>query len=430
METPSVDNAAQLSFSLDTAKEPVDWRTQVPSVSDLTRRIRGQLESTFGDVWVKGEISNFKKPNSGHAYFSLKDSSAQIRVVLFRGHLSKFKFQLQDGLEILLHGKVAVYEPRGEYQIIADAVEPVGVGALQLAFEQLKMKLAKEGLFDPRHKKPIPRLPQTIGVITSPTGAAVKDILKVLLRRFPNRHVLIIPASVQGEKAAPEIVKALSIAEEWNAELTKNTGKKPIDVLILGRGGGSLEDLWPFNEEIVARAIYDCSIPVVSAVGHEVDITISDYVADLRAPTPSAAAELVVPVKEEWIRSIHILSQRAFNNLRRTLEQMRLHLGHLSNRLVDPRQKLKLLKEQFRQKQEALFKTFKTRVQFSRKKWETLCQVLHTLSPLQTLARGFSLTSDEEGKIITSVTQVKKGLKIQTQVSDGFITSQVVDTKN
>lgn len=426
METHSVDNADQLSFSLDTAKEPVDWRTQVPSVSDLTRRIRGQLESTFGDVWVKGEISNFKKPNSGHAYFSLKDSSAQIRVVLFRGHLSKFKFQLQDGLEILLHGKVAVYEPRGEYQIIADAVEPVGVGALQLAFEQLKMKLAKEGLFDPQHKKALPRLPQTIGVITSPTGAAVKDILKVLLRRFPNRHVLIIPASVQGEKAAPEIVKALSLAEEWNAD----SKRKPIDVLILGRGGGSLEDLWPFNEEIVARAIYDCSIPVISAVGHEVDITISDYVADLRAPTPSAAAELVVPVKEEWIRSIHILSQRAFNNLRRTLEQMRLHLGHLSNRLVDPRQKLKLLKEQFRQKEEALFKTFKMRIQFSRKKWETLCQVLHTLSPLQVLGRGFSLTSGEEGKLITSVTHVKKGLKIHTQVSDGFITSQVVDTKN
>lgn len=426
MESPSPEKVGQLSFSLDTAAEPVDWRTQVPSVSDLTRRIRGQLENAFGDVWVKGEISNFKKPNSGHAYFSLKDSSAQIRAVIFKGSLSKFKFQLQDGLEILLHGKVAVYEPRGEYQIIGDTVEPVGVGALQLAFEQLKIKLGKEGLFNPQHKKPIPKLPQTIGVITSPTGAAVKDILKVLLRRFPNRRVLIIPASVQGEKAAPELCKALSIAQKWN----ENRSQSPIDVLIVGRGGGSLEDLWPFNEESVARAIYNSSIPIISAVGHEVDITISDYVADLRAPTPSAAAELAVPVKEEWVRSVNLLTQRLLIHLRRSLEQTRLHLGHLSNRLIDPRQKLKLLKEQFHQKQELLFKTFQNRLLFSKNRFETFCQVLHTLSPLRVLARGFSLTSDETGKILQNKAQFKLGMTIRTQISDGSITSQVVDTKS
>lgn len=426
MESPSPEKVGQLSFSLDTAAEPVDWRTQVPTVSDLTRRIRGQLESTFGDVWVKGEISNFKKPNSGHAYFSLKDSSAQIRAVIFKGSLSKFKFNLQDGLEILLHGKVAVYEPRGEYQIIGDTVEPVGVGALQLAFEQLKIKLGKEGLFNPQHKKLIPKLPQTIGVITSPTGAAVKDILKVLLRRFPNRRVLIIPASVQGEKAAPEICKALSIAHNWN----QNKSKPPIDVLIVGRGGGSLEDLWPFNEESVARAIFDSSIPIISAVGHEVDITISDYVADLRAPTPSAAAELAVPVKEEWVRSVNLLTQRLLIHLKRSLEQTRLHLGHLSNRLIDPRQKLKLLKEQFHQKQDLLFKTFKNRLLLSKNRFETFCQVLHTLSPLRVLARGFSLTSDETGKILQNKAQFKVGMTIRTQISDGSITSQVVDTKS
>lgn len=426
MESPSPEKIGQLSFSLDNASEPVDWRTQVPSVSDLTRRIRGQLESTFNDVWVKGEISNFKKPGSGHAYFSLKDSSAQIRAVIFKGSLSKFKFQLQDGLEILLHGKVAVYEPRGEYQIIGDAVEPVGVGALQLAFEQLKIKLGKEGLFNPQQKKPIPKLPQTIGIITSPTGAAVRDILKVLLRRFPNRRVLIIPASVQGERAAPEICKAISIAHEWNKTFTQ----PPIDVLIVGRGGGSLEDLWPFNEESVARAIYASSIPIISAVGHEVDITISDYVADLRAPTPSAAAELVVPVKEEWIRSVQNLSQRMLIHLKRSLEQTRLHLGHLSNRLIDPRQKLKILKEQFYQKQDLLLKTFRNRLLFSKNRLETLCQVLHTLSPLRILARGFSLTSNEEGKILQKTAQFELGMTIQTQISDGLITSRVVDIKS
>lgn len=425
MEPSSPEKIGQLSFSLEKVSEPVDWRTQVPSVSDLTRRIRGQLESTFGDVWVKGEISNFKKPHSGHAYFSLKDSSAQIRSVIFKGTLSKFKFQLQDGLEILLHGKVAVYEPRGEYQIIGDAIEPVGVGALQLAFEQLKIKLGKEGLFNPQHKKPIPKLPQTIGVITSPTGAAVKDILKVLLRRFPNRRVLIIPASVQGDKAAPEICKALSIAHQWN----KDHLQSPIDVLILGRGGGSLEDLWPFNEETVARSIFESSIPIISAVGHEVDITISDYVADLRAPTPSAAAELVVPVKEEWVRSVKVLSQRMLIHIRRSLEQTRLHWGHLSNRLVDPRQKLKLLKEQFYQKQDELFKVFKNRLLFSKSRLVTLGQVLHTLSPLRVLARGFSLTADEGGKIIHRRDQVEVGMTLRTQISDALITSRVVDIK-
>lgn len=415
IETP------QLTLPLEPIST-VDWRQTVPSVADLTRRIRGQLENTFSDVWVRGEISNFRKPVSGHAYFVLKDSAAQIRAVMFRGSLSKLKFNLQDGMEILLHGKIAVYEPRGEYQILADNLEPVGVGALQLAFEQLKLKLAKEGLFDPKHKKPIPKLPKTIGIVTSPTGAAVKDILKVLSRRFPNRHVYILPANVQGEKAAGEIAAAIANANQWNL----NPSVRPIDVLIVGRGGGSIEDLWPFNEEVVARAIYQSEIPIISAVGHEIDVTISDFVADLRAPTPSAAAEMVVPMKEELAHRVETHTQRLVTHFRRSLEHHRLHLTHLSSRLIDPREKIKLLKERFTVGLDTLNRSIRNQLKLTRRQLENKIQMLHSLSPLQVLARGFSLTSDSSGQLLRSVSQVKVGTKIVTRLADGTLTSEVV----
>ena len=418
---PMNELSPQLALPFEAALDS-DWRKQVPTISEVTRRIRGQLENTFGDLWIRGEISNFRKPVSGHAYFILKDSSAQIRAVMFKGSLSKLKFALQDGMEVLLHGKITVYEPRGEYQIIGDNLEPVGMGALQLAFEQLKMKLAKEGLFDPKHKKPIPKLPQTIGIVTSPTGAAVKDILKVLSRRFPNRQIFILPANVQGDKAAGEIAQAIASAERWNV-----AGKNPkIDVLIVGRGGGSIEDLWPFNEEVVARAIFQCSIPIISAVGHEIDITISDFVADLRAPTPSAAAEVVVPIKNDLKQMVDSFTQRLVLNLKRRLEHTRLHLTHLSSRLVDPRDKIKLLKERFQKSLEALFKTFQFRISFSRKNLESRVQMLQSLSPLQVLARGYSLTSDSTGKILRSVSGVKPGTRIITRLSDGEVRSEVI----
>jgi len=420
-ETTPDSLVAQLSLQFD-APPQIDWRKTVPSVSELTRRIRGHLENTFGDVWVKGEISNFRKPVSGHAYFVLKDASAQIRAVVFKGSLSKLKFNLQDGMEVLLHGKVAVYEPRGEYQIIGDTLEPVGIGALQLAFEQLKMKLAKEGLFDPKHKKPIPKLPKMIGIVTSPTGAAVKDILKVLHRRFPNRRVIIFPANVQGEKAAPEISAAIQLSERWN----KLNPDQKIDVLIVGRGGGSIEDLWPFNEEIVARAIYQCSIPVISAVGHEIDVTISDFVADLRAPTPSVAAELVVPIKEELRNLVNTHTQRLLINLKRSLEHTRLHLSHLTSRLVDPREKIRLIKERFLSTLENLKKAMRTQLTLSRKSLEGRVQMLQSLSPLQVLARGYSLTSTSSGALIRSVSDIKPGLKIVTRLADGEFTSEVI----
>jgi exodeoxyribonuclease VII large subunit len=406
---------------LDSQAE-TDWRKQVPSVSQLTRRLRGHIENSFFDVWVRGEISNLKKHVSGHGYFVIKDASAQLRACMFRPALSKVKFNLQDGMEVLVHGKITIYEARGDYQIVADAIEPVGVGALQLAFEQLKQKLFKEGLFDPRHKKTLPPLPRHIGIVTSSTGAAVRDILKVLSRRFPNRRVSILPASVQGEKAAGEIVAAIGLAERWN----KNKPEQAIDVLIVGRGGGSLEDLWPFNEEVVARAIFSCEIPILSAVGHEIDFTIADFVADVRAPTPSAAAEMVVPKKEELVFQVRTARRQLASAMQKRLEQWRMHLGHLGQRLVDPRQRIRLMRQSYILLREKLQVAMKTRCQLARQRWRAATQMLHSLSPLQVIARGYSLSSLETGNILRSVNDVKPGDCLVTRVADGAIRSQVL----
>ncbi|MEE9165043.1 MAG: exodeoxyribonuclease VII large subunit, partial [Nitrospinota bacterium] len=257
---------------------------QVYTVTEITRAIKFSLETEFPRVWIEGEISNLRIPSSGHMYLTIKDEESQIKVVMFRSGKSQLKFGPKDGDQVIVKGKITVYEPRGEYQIVIDYMEPKGIGALQLAFQQLKEKLSKEGLFDEELKKSLPLLPQKIGIITSPTGAAVRDILNIIDRRFPNVHILIAPVKVQGEGAAQEIAAAVK-------DLNKIKG---VDVIIVGRGGGSIEDLWAFNEEVVARAIFESEIPVISAVGHEIDFTISDFVADLRAPTPSAAAELVV----------------------------------------------------------------------------------------------------------------------------------------
>ncbi len=402
-----------------------DWRKEVPTVSQLTRRIRGHLEAGFFEVWVKGEISNFRKPVSGHVYFCMKDATAQLKAVMFRTSFLKVKFQVQDGMEVLLHGKITVYEARGEYQLIADAIEPVGVGALQLAFEQLKQKLLKEGLFDARHKKPLPQMPKRIGMVTSATGAAVKDVLKVLARRFPNLHVVVIPASVQGDKAAPEICHAIGLAERWNAERPHER----IEVLIVGRGGGSLEDLWPFNEETVARAIFKCAIPIISAVGHEIDFTIADFVADVRAPTPSAAAEIVVPRKDELQNGVRLLRNRLAVILKKQLEQTRLHLGHLSQRLVDPRERVKLMKRSFSLLEEKLEIAMRMRLKLCRKRLEGNAQLLNSLSPLNVIGRGYSLARGTDGMLIHSVTGVGPGQKITLRVSDGSIESEVLSVK-
>ncbi len=288
----------------------------VLTVTELTRHIKSLLEESIGFVWVVGEVSNLRQPASGHLYFTLKDEESQIAVVMFKNRNVHLRFQLEDGMAVIAGGLVSVYERRGNYQIIAQELEPRGVGALQLAFEQLKEKLEKEGLFDPEHKKPLPMLPQRIGVVTSPTGAAIRDILNVIQRRFSNVHVLIYPVLVQGEQAAGQIAQGISDVDRL----------ADVDVIIVTRGGGSLEDLWAFNEEVVARAIYECNTPIISAVGHEIDFTIADFVSDVRAPTPSAAAELVVQERETLAETIDTLQKQLDG-------YMRQHVLSLSHRV-------------------------------------------------------------------------------------------------
>lgn len=309
---------------MDTDFKPPERR--IYTVSELTEAIKSLLESTYPFVWVVGEVSNFRVPLSGHFYFTLKDSKAQISAVMFRAQNQNLKFKLEDGLSVIAMGRLNVYEPKGVYQVIIEYLEPEGVGVLQLAFEQLKARLASEGLFDEKHKRPLPFLPQRIAVVTSPTGAVIRDIMNVINRRYPNVAVEVAPVRVQGEGAAEEIAEALYLLNELDVA----------DVIVVARGGGSLEDLQPFNSEVVARAIFSSHIPVVSAVGHETDFTIADFTADVRAPTPSAAAELIVPVKEELVRLIQrytgALKTATFQRLRLFMERT----AQLSRRLVHP----------------------------------------------------------------------------------------------
>lgn len=299
---------------------------RILTVSQLTSLVRGVLEENFEHVWVDGEVSNLAMPASGHLYFTLKDTGAQLRCVMFRASARVLKFRPRDGMGMIVRGRITVYEQRGDYQLLVEYLEPRGIGALQLAFIQLKEKLAKEGLFAEEHKRSIPSLPQRIGVVTSATGAAIHDILNVLNRRFANVEVLLRPVKVQGEGAADEIAEAINDFNRYGA----------VDVMIVGRGGGSLEDLWAFNEEKVARAIHRSRIPVISAVGHEVDFTIADFVADLRAPTPSAAAELVVKSKEELASRVDFLSHRLVQGMRRMLAEAGGDLDTLSRALRNP----------------------------------------------------------------------------------------------
>ncbi|HEX5413252.1 MAG TPA: exodeoxyribonuclease VII large subunit [Terriglobia bacterium] len=289
------------------------------TVAELSLAVKELIETSFPDVWVTGEVSNFRAAASGHCYFTLKDASAQLRAVCFRNQARCLKFKPQDGLAVIARGQLSVYEARGEYQLCVDYLEPAGVGALQLAFEQLRKRLATEGLFDQARKKPLPVLPRAIGIVTSPSGAAIRDILRVLKRRFPNMSVLLYPAAVQGAVAAGEIVEGIKYFNQYAL----------VDVLIVGRGGGSMEDLWPFNEESVARAIAASTIPVISAVGHETDFTISDFVADLRAPTPSAAAEMVVHRREDFLLEVANRVRQMSQNIRLRMSEARAELTEL-----------------------------------------------------------------------------------------------------
>ncbi len=437
-----------------------DTRPRALSVSELNHQARHLLESSFMQVWVEGELSSFSRPSSGHWYFSLKDQKCQIRCAMFRGANQRIRTLPKEGDQIRIRGKVTLYENRGDFQIIVEHLEPAGLGPLQQAFEALKMKLQAEGLFDPARKKPLPVTPRHIGVVTSPTGAAIHDILTVLARRCPAIPVTLYPTAVQGQAATADIVNAIDRAQRHGVA----------DVLIIGRGGGSLEDLWCFNEEAVARAIAGCSIPTVSAVGHEVDVTIADFVADLRAPTPSAAAEKISPDQSQWLRRLAEQQLRLGQSARRLLLRLDQQLGHLAARLRDPRRELqdkaqrmdeldmrlnqamnlklqqqqlktghlaqrlgtqspaKTLQnagEQVQRLNERLNKAIRQNLRQQQEKLQLNAQTLNVVSPLATLGRGYAIVRDDKNRIVRSADQLSAGQAISARFGQGNVSAEV-----
>jgi len=404
-------------------KTATEKEKHVYTVSELTKYMRVILEDSFPSVWIEGEISNFILHSSGHIYFSLRDASSSLKCAFFKRANEKLKFKLKDGMKVICFGSISVYEARGDYQLIVEEVEPKGIGALQLQFQALKEKLAKEGLFDEGHKVSIPFLPTRIGIVTSPTGAAIRDILNIARRRFSNVEIIINPVRVQGESAKDEIANAI---REFNK-------LKNIDVMIVTRGGGSLEDLWPFNEEVVARAIYDSEIPVISAVGHEIDYTISDFVADFRAPTPSAAAELVIPRKEDLVNLINTAITRLGNALGSKINILAEKLTTLRESYI-LRQPLNLI-TQYEQEIDDLRKDMAIRidhlVKIKGENFNLLTGKLETLSPLAILNRGYSITTRlPEGLILKDAGLLKKGDEIETKLGNGKFKSRVEETSN
>jgi exodeoxyribonuclease VII large subunit len=448
---------------------PVEATRHVLSVSDLTGQVRRLLEKHIGKVWVAGEISNLRAQSSGHIYFTLKDANAQLSCVLFRGDAVAQREFLQDGQKILVQGEMTVYEPRGQYQLRVMAVELQGVGALQIAFEKLKQKLSAEGLFAPERKRPLPRFPETIGLVTSPTGAAIRDVLHVIQRRNPALKIIFVPCRVQGTGAEAEIASAIRSLNKF----ALRTSSFALDLILVTRGGGSLEDLWAFNEEVVARAIFDSQIPVVSAVGHEIDFGISDFVADLRAATPSAAAEIItegvfssckfVSEISVWFRGrTQQILQRKSNSLaefsrrlarahpKRRINEKLQRLDDLQTSLLRcvkhdlrkqqtasqllrqrlwrlrPMQLLKQRREVCDLAQERLFEQARHRLRLAQNHFTNLETRLRLLSPEQVLARGYSITTDaENGKVIRDATQVRNGQKLKTRVAKGEFRSVV-----
>lgn len=445
-----------MSNPFNNAPEPVTL-----TVSQLNRQARSLLESHFDFVWVEGEISNFAAPSSGHWYFSLKDGNAQVRCAMFRGRNQRLRFRPENGDHIRLRCRVSLYEGRGEFQLIAEHMELAGAGALQAAFEKLKAKLLAEGLFDADRKQQLPESVSHLGVITSPTGAAIHDILTVLERRCPAIEVSILPVAVQGDSAAPEIVAAIERANRLH-----EAGDVQLDALIVGRGGGSLEDLWAFNEEIVARAIAASKLPIVSAVGHEVDFSIADMVADQRAPTPSAAAEMLSPDQREQMARLKKLEADLVRLMRRKLADAQTRLDHLrarlkhpgaqlreqSQRLDDLEQRLILAQKnllarkknelallesrlhansplpriQQMQKdltvsQQRLEGAMQTKLADARNRLAHLAQMLDSLSPMATLARGYAIVTDADGKVVTDASSVAKGTSLTTRLASGSL---------
>ncbi len=396
---------------------------KVLSVTDLTQNIRFLLEQNFSALWVEGEISNFKFHSSGHMYFSLKDQNAQIACVMFRRENYSLNFEPKDGLQTVCFGHISVYPVRGQYQLYVERLEPKGVGALQLRFEELKEKLRREGLFDEARKREIPFLPRKIALVTSQDGAALRDILNVLGRRYVNAPLLIYPVPVQGAQAAPAIAEAIE-------DLNQQTAA---DVVIVARGGGSLEDLWAFNEEAVARAIFQSRIPVISAVGHETDFTIADFVADLRAPTPSAAAEMVLPLREDLLARVVELKARSFQAMNGFLRGLREEWQNLadSRALRDPLSAFEAIFQRLDELVKNLRMIFQHFIVSKREKTGFLIGKLEALGPLATLKRGFSVARKyPEMKVVNSVRSVQAGDEVQTKVQDGFFVSRVTGVEH
>lgn len=435
-------------------------RPRALTVSELNRQARHLLESSFMQVWVEGELSSLSRPSSGHWYFSLKDQRAQVRCAMFRGFNQRLRELPKEGDQIRIRGKVSLYENRGDYQIIVEHLEPAGLGALQQAFEALKARLQAEGLFAAERKKPVPDMPRHIGVVTSPTGAAIHDILTVLGRRCPGIPVTLYPTAVQGQAATASIVDAINRAARHNQA----------DVLIIGRGGGSLEDLWCFNEEAVARAIADCPIATVSAVGHEVDVTIADFVADLRAPTPSAAAEKISPDQTVWLTRLDETWQRLAGAASRQLRQQETRLAQLAARLRDPRRQLqekaqrldevelrfrhaigqrlarernhsnhleqrllahrpsKQISEQARrvdQLAERLHTNLTRRLEGGHHRLETAARTLNAVSPLATLGRGYAIVSSDHQTVVRDPASLAPGDRIRAKLAKGMVDATV-----
>ena len=439
---------------------------EVYTVSRLNREARAALEANFPLLWVEGEISNLSRPRSGHVYFSLKDEFAQVRCAMFRMRAMNLAFAPKDGVQVMARVRVGLYEPRGDFQLIVDHMEEAGDGALRRAFEALKQRLGSEGLFDEQRKRPLPELPRRIGVVTSPSGAAIRDILTVLKRRFPAIPVVIYPVAVQGEGAAREIAEAIRLAGR----------RKECDVLIVGRGGGSLEDLWAFNEEVVARAIHDSPLPVVSAVGHEVDFTIADFVADVRAPTPSAAAELLSPDREAWLSRLQRVEARLAQVLQQQLRQRKQQLSWLGKRLVHPGRRLQenaqrldelelrlaqaqrnltrhrqarletikarlerhnpqMRLQQLRQSQRELSRRLRQAMQLRLKQLQqrlaSQAHALETVSPLATLSRGYAIVSTEEsGKVLHRSDEAVVGGRIRARLHHGQLLCRIEEIEN
>lgn len=389
------------------------------TVGQINRYIRNLLENDFilSSLLVKGEISNFKAHSSGHLYFTLKDASGALSCVMFRQDAAGLPFEPENGMQVVVYGHISLYEKTGQYQLYAEFMEPLGIGALQVAFEQLKEKLAEEGLFDGDFKREIPKNPSCIAVITSPTGAAVRDILQIVKRRDPNVKVAIFPTLVQGEQAAADIVRSLKLVNEW--------GKA--DVIILGRGGGSMEDLWCFNDENVARAVFASEIPVISAVGHETDFTITDFVADMRAPTPSAAAELATTPLAERREAFHRLELRLERDVSALLTSCRRRLDLLKSRPVmeRPLERIYRTMMDVEETQQRLDKEMTNRLMQRAERWQYLTNRLEAASPLAVMSRGYVMAVTSSGNLLTSVKQVEVGDRVTLHLQDGKIETNI-----